>query len=289
MSPALRQRLLEYARQLVDAKVAEKQLFAGSNVSVMDKMISLQHGYFPRPEELPEIYIRVWAEFTITQVSNPPGGYGTPGTDDYYPYPSTTFSSPIFPVFTLRPGAQAAARQLQLDDMEYRLENATEYSSATSLLYQNSDAPLILAQNLSSWSQWAFPPSAPVYPGFPLTNTALWSPYRIAGPVEFSDSIMSAVVLTINSTATVTLYARTHTYETLDTFEFGGNARLVRLTTRQVGLEELSVSGGGLPRQIAALQDATISPGGSASFSYSPISSVFIHPEDVSLVGFELL
>jgi len=291
MSPALRQRLLEYTRQLVDAKIAEKQLFAGSNVSIMDKMVSLQHGFFPRVLEPSEIYTRVWAEFTITQAADPPGGYGLPGTDDYLPYPSTSFSSPIFPVFTLLPGTRAEARQAQLDAMDDLLDTASDYSSPTALLYPNSAAPLILAPNGSGWTQGSYPPFASPYPGFPLTETGLYNPYLIGGPAEFIDSIGSDVVLTLNVSAAVTLYVRTHVYETLDQFELGGRARSVRLTTRQVGVEELSApGGGGVPRQIVSLRDAVAPPNGSASFSFSGISTAFTGiSESVSLVGFELL
>jgi hypothetical protein len=63
MSPSLRQRLLEYARQLVDAKIAEKQLFAGNNVSIIDKMISLRQTGFVQPtEEYPDWYTTIYAE-----------------------------------------------------------------------------------------------------------------------------------------------------------------------------------------------------------------------------------
>lgn len=284
MSPETRQRLLAYAQELIERKVSERTYLGGDRTTVTDRLISLQLGQPAPPPQPPDIWIRVWAEFTITQVSDPAAGY-----DPLFPYPSTTYSSPLFPVFTLRPGSQAAARQAQLDQMEDFLDEALTYASATTLFYQNdSGTPLILNQNGSGWTQSPFPPNAPNYPGFPQTDPDLYSPYEIGGPAEFFDS--SVLVLTINTSATVTLYVRSHIEDTLDDFAAGGNARTVRLTTRQVGQENLVVSGGGVPKQIATLQDAVVPPGGSASFSFSPISSTYTGiDETVSLVGFELL
>jgi hypothetical protein len=286
MSPETRQRLLAFAQQMVDRKVSERTYLGGDRTTITDRLISLQLGQPPPPEEPEDIWIRVWAEFTITQVSDPAAGY-----PPLYPFPSTTFSSPLFPVFTLRPAtSQAAARQAQLDKMEYFLDNALVYSNATTLLYSNNDfdTPKILNLNGESWNQGVYPPYYPTYPGFPKSNFDLLRPYQIGGPSQQFDN--STLVLTINTSATVTLYVRTHVEDTLDTFAFGGNARTVRLTTRHVGYDELLVPGGGVPRQIAALQDATVPPGGSTSFSYSSISSVFTNIEEtVGLVGFEFL
>lgn len=293
MTPELRQRLLAYAKELVDAKVEQRKFFGGHRATVSDRLVSLDVAQYPEPEEEEDLYIRVWAEFTITQVSDPSDGYGSPGDETYFPYPSTTFSSPVFPVFTLRPPeSEEAARQAQLDQMEYFLENALAYASPTLLLYDNSypGVPLILAQAFEDWDQTAFPPFPPYYPGFPATNPELFRGYTIAGPIQFiSDAILR---LTVNQSATVTLYVRAHAYESLDNFSAGGSARRVRVTTRQVGFDQLdSPGGGGVPRQIAALQEAVVPPGGDVSFSYSPISTALYanNAETVSLVGFELL
>jgi hypothetical protein len=279
MKPETRQRLLQYAQELVDRKVSERTYFAGNRTTITDRLISLQLGQPSVAEEPEDIYIRVWAEFSISQVSDPPEGY-----DPLYPYPSTSFTSPAFPVFTLLPPSRAAARQNQLDQMEYYLTNAGTYFNATALLYANSNAPLVLAPNNSAWGQDDFPPFAGAYPGFPLTNTDLHNPYLIGGPADFFD--FSTKLLEINTTASATLYVRGHTWETLGDFSLGGSARSVRLTTRQVGSED----SGGVPRDIISLQDDVVPPGGSVAFNYSPISTAFISiDESVSLVGFELL
>lgn len=275
MSPETRQRLLAYAQELVDQKVQERTYLAGDRTIINDRLVSLQIGQPPPPEEPEDIWTRVWAIFTYSQVA-------VSDLEDV-PFPTKSFVSDPFPVFTLRPGSQALLRKNQLDQMEYFLDNASVYSSPTTLLYPNSSAPLVLAQNLSSWSQASFPPYYPVYPGFFYSDSEMLAPFRVGGPYEIFED--SSLVETLTVSATVTLFVKGHLEETLDDFALGGQVRRTKLTVRQVGSQDV----GGADTPLVQLQDANVDFTGE-TFTFNPISTDYIGiDETVSLVGFELL
>ena len=281
MTPETRQRLLTYAQTLVDRKVNERTYFAGDRATITDRLISLQLKQSTPVETTRDVWIRVWAEFTITQTSDPSSSV---------PYPNTTFSSPAFPVFTLYPGSNEPARKNQLDQFDLWLENTyTLNNTQTGLLYPNSSVPLILAQNGSSWGQSQFPPFLAVYPGFQPPPNDLYNPYRIGGPQQIFES--DVLVQTVSLSASVRLYVRGHSWETLSNFELGGASRRVKLTLRQVGTQENPNTPGTGVATLVSVQDASVGYNGE-SFNFSPTSTwpttSRAVTETVGLVGFEL-
>lgn len=281
MNEAMKARLLEYARELVDQKIAEKQLFAGTNVSIMDKMISLQHGVFERVTEVARAWVRVWAEITVVQTTTPDPGEAAGGgavQDGVFTYPAT-------PIFTLP--AEDPSRQSVLDSLEYYLDNAQEYSSPLILLYSVSPYPILNVPG-GSWSQTQYPPYPPVFPGFTVDPDE-HVPLRVGTgdvPFSFDDPPGTPRWGTVTKTAYVTLYVRAHSFETLGDFELGGKVNLYKLTLRQVGRTVV----GGNVKQIAVVSTENTDHTGK-SILVSPVSSGGYTNIDeiVHLIGFEPL
>jgi hypothetical protein len=284
MTPDLRQRLLDYARELVSAQVEAQQFLGGERTTITDRLVSLERRTRIVEDEVRDVWVRVWAEFTITQTADP--------NSEGVPFPNLTFSSPIFPVFTLYPGSNAFARKNQLDLFETWLDNAeTLNPSQTGLLYPNTSVPLVLVQNGSSWSQSQFPPYGAVYPGFSPPPTGLYNPYRVGGPRQiFSE--FSTLIQTVAVSASVRLYVRGHSWESLGDFERGGSVTPVKLTVRQVGTKENPTTPGTGIVTLVSLQDALVGYNGE-SFAFSATStwpSSSLGPdvtETVGLIGFE--
>lgn len=275
MTPELRARLLAYANELVDQKVEAMKFISGHRATVTGNMVSLDVAQPAPQREEEDLYVRVWASVTYTQTA-------ADGAEPYL-YPTKVVSLPIFPVFTLKPPeSQEAARQAQLEQMEYYLENASEYTSPSSLVFLNSSAPLVLALNGSTWSQYQFPPYYPVYPGSYFLDSDFIAPFRVGGPSEVpGPQIGDPPVQTVEAIATVTLYLRSHSEDSLDNFEAGGEAETAKLTVRQVGLDT-----NGYP--LVQLQDEIVGFFGK-TFIFNAISTLSSKPiaETVSLVGFE--
>lgn len=278
MTPETRQRLLDYARQLVDEKVNSMTYMGGHRTTITDRLVSFQLGV-PQPVPEPEdVWVRVWAEVTYIQTAVPATGV---------PYPTKTVTLPIFPVFTLFPGSRPQARKNQLDQFETWLDTAFDTTSPTTLAYPNSDAPLVLALNGSSWSQFQFPPNYPVYPGSAFSDPQFLAPFRIGGPTQIIES--SILVQTVEVSASVRLYVRGHAWDTLDDFTLGGGVNPVKLTVRQVGTRENPASPGTPSPTLVTLQEASVGYGGEV-FNFGPTSTWPAFPsvdETVSLVGFE--
>lgn len=275
MTPETRQRLLDYARQLVDEKVNSMTYMGGHRTTITDRLVSFQLGGAQPVPEPEDVWVRVWAEVTYTQTADPATGV---------PYPTKTVTLPIFPVFTLYPGSRPQARKSQLDQFETWLDTAFDTISPTTLAYSNSEAPLVLAQNGSPWDQNQFPPNYPVYPGSAFSDSQLLTPFRIGGPVEVVDDAQ-----TVEASASVRLYVRGHAWDTLDDFTLGGEVTPVKLTVRQVGTKENPISPGTPSQTLVTLQDASVGYGGEV-FNFGP-TSTWTFPsvdETVSLVGFEL-
>jgi hypothetical protein len=280
MTPETRQRLLDYARSLVDEQVESMTYLAGHRTVITDRLVSFQLGQAAPPEVPQDIWVRVWAELTYTQTAVPSTGV---------PYPTKTVTLAPFPVFTLYPPSNPQARKNQLDQFDTWLTTASDITSPTTLAYPNSDAPLVLAQNGSAWSQFAFPPNYPTYPGSAFSDPDLLTPFRIGGPVQIFQS--SILVQTVEVSASVRLYVRGHIWSTLDDFTLGGGVTPVRLTVRQVGTQENPVVPGTASQTLVTLQDATVEYGGEV-FNFGPTSTWPAFPsvdETVSLVGFEFL
>jgi hypothetical protein len=282
MTPELRQRLLAYAKELVDAKVEQRKFFGGHRATVSDRLVSLDVAQYPEPEEEEDLFVRVWAQVSYSQYAEPLNGLDP----ELIPYPTKVVDTPPFPVFTLKPPeSEEAARQAQLDQMEYYLENATVYSSPDTLLYPNSFPPLILAANGSSWSQFQFPPYYPTYPGFFFSDPDILAPFRVGGPVTIpGENFGDPDIQTVEASAVVTLYVRGHTEESLDEFENGGAVDPVKLTVRQVASAGIP----GFETPIVQLQEDIVGYYGE-TFTFSSLStSTFPEvDETVSLVGFE--
>lgn len=286
MNEAMKSRLLEYARELVDQKIAEKQLFAGSNVSVMDKMISLQHGVFARPEEITRYWIRVWAEVTMIQTTTPDAG-NSPGGGAVQ---DGVFTYPPFPVFTLP--AENPARQARLDDLEYYLESAEETYPSGNPIYSFSPYRVLDSTAISYWVESQYPPFPSSYPGFSPDSDEL-NPLRI-GEYLLWDTIEPPLGFppwgTITKTASVTFYVKSHGYETLGDFSLGGAVRLYRITLRQLGRQASSPTPPSVPVAKVLVQEFTADHTGKtlvfSGISTDPYKSL---EETVHIIGFEPL